>query len=67
VPGTGLDAVGCVLLVTFDIGPNGSIGAEVVGRGRTSSMTAADLLDHTGRRPVWMRDGLCREHPEVAV
>jgi WhiB family redox-sensing transcriptional regulator len=49
-------------LVAFDVGRSGSIGAEFLGRGRTSSTTAAELLDVI-RRPAWQRDALCREYP----
>jgi WhiB family redox-sensing transcriptional regulator len=48
--------------VAIDVGPSGSIGAEVVGRGRTSTTTADELLDVI-RRPAWQRDALCREYP----
>ena len=49
-------------LVAIDVGPSGSIGAEVVGRGLTSSTTASELLGVI-RRPAWQRDALCREYP----
>ena len=53
-------------MVRIDVGPSGSIGADVVGRGRTSTTTSSGLLELFGRRPGWMRDSLCREHPEVS-
>ena len=36
------------------------------GLSRTEARTASDALELFGRRPAWMRDGLCREHPEVS-
>jgi hypothetical protein len=33
------------------------------GLGRSEARTASDALEFFGRRPGWMRDGLCREHP----
>jgi WhiB family redox-sensing transcriptional regulator len=45
--------------VAVELGPEGIIGAVPIGRGYR------DALELRWRRPVWMRDALCREHPEV--
>ena len=48
--------------MVIDVG-NG-IGGTTLGRSEAS--TAGEVLGLLGLRPAWMRDGLCREHPEVS-
>jgi WhiB family redox-sensing transcriptional regulator len=50
--------------VAIDLGPSGSIGGA--GLGRSNVSTSVDLLDLLELRTPWMRDGLCREHPDVS-
>ncbi len=50
--------------VAIDLGPSGSIGGT--GLGRSEASAVEDALGLLTRRPTWMRDAACREHPDVS-